>query len=393
MIHALEIFNKYAQVGGEEIIADRILSLIRTRYSVESIRWDSKSWQGASGPSLPGQVLRMFHNWESRREICSAIQKNMPAFILCHNIYPIGSPSVYMAAIKAGVPIIQFIHNFRPFSVSGTLWTGDRVAESGLDGDFKDEILAGAWQSSRVKSLVMGGVLKFQNATGALGAVHKWVAVSDFMKAKFVAAGIPESRITTLRHFWPISNNRSSPVDGGYYLFLGRLVVEKGVRTLIDAWKFMFTRMGDSCPDLVICGDGPLKAEVQAAAMASPVIKFMGYVGGSDKQTILRRARAVVAPSIWWEPLGLVAYESYHYSKPILASKSGGLQEVVFQNMTGLLHTPGDAEGLAADVIKMEALNDEARREMGNAGYVWLLENASPEVWLSAFDQIVSSVV
>jgi glycosyltransferase involved in cell wall biosynthesis len=102
--------------------------------------------------------------------------------------------------------------------------------------------------------------------------------------------------------------------------------------------------------------------------------------------------RGLIAPSVWWEPLGLIVHEAYDAARPVLAASSGGLTETVFNGKTGFLHQPGNAEKLADDVERIEALGVAGRSEMGIAGRKWLLENASPDEWRERFIAIVKEV-
>ena len=101
----------------------------------------------------------------------------------------------------------------------------------------------------------------------------------------------------------------------------------------------------------------------------------------------------MIVPSTWWEPLGLVVYEAYDYSKPVLAARSGGLSEIVQHGVTGLQHEPGDVPGLARDVLEMEATPATARLVMGRAGRQWLLKEADTQVWLRRFEEILGSAL
>ena len=101
----------------------------------------------------------------------------------------------------------------------------------------------------------------------------------------------------------------------------------------------------------------------------------------------------MLAPSEWWEPLGLVTYESYDQGKPMLASASGGLIETVEHGVTGLLYESGSPVALAEAVQKMEAMSREQRTQMGLAGREWLKEEADPVEWKKRFEQIVRQVV
>jgi glycosyltransferase involved in cell wall biosynthesis len=180
--------------------------------------------------------------------------------------------------------------------------------------------------------------------------------------------------------------------EQGYYLFLGRLVPEKGVSVMLKAWEILHARFGAACPELIIAGSGPEEARLHQASVRKTNVKCVGFVDGEAKNRLIAGARSVIAPSIWWEPLGLIVYEAFDHSRPVLAAASGGLQETVQPGVTGFLHAPGDAEALAEDVERMENLGQEGRRHMGQAGHAWLKEQADPSRWVKALREIVRDV-
>ena len=163
---------------------------------------------------------------------------------------------------------------------------------------------------------------------------------------------------------------------------------EKGVRVLIEAWKILSEQFQEQCPRLVIGGTGPLEPEVAAAA-ESPYVEFRGFVNGEIKRDLIAGCRAMIGPSIWWEPLGIVTYEAYDAGKPMLAAAAGGLTETVLDGKTGLLHEPGNALSLVDSVTRLEALDEAARRLMGTQGRAWLLHEASPATWKQAISEIL----
>ena len=110
---------------------------------------------------------------------------------------------------------------------------------------------------------------------------------------------------------------------------------------------------------------------------------------GAAKTEALSKARALILPSIWWEPLGLVVYEAYDYFRPVLAASSGGLPEIVVDRETGLLHEPGNAEQLAQQVMQLET-DGESSRAMGRQGRGWLEQNANEAKWREGFIKIAT---
>jgi glycosyltransferase involved in cell wall biosynthesis len=392
------VFNRYLERGGEEKSVDRIYRHLADNFELERCFFDSAEWTGPDAPSTLGQIRRMFHNKDSARRLGESIDAFGPDALLFHNIYPVGSPSLYRLARERKIPVIQYAHNFRPFSVGGSLRAGGENREEALRGNYLPEILGGAWQNSRLKTLVFASVLKRMRARGDLGAVHCWIAISDFIRKKFIEAGLDQDTVHTLRHSWDAMESPPNRRDEPAYLMMCRLVEEKGVRVALAAWKRLASATGNdsggdaSGPELWIAGDGPLKSEVVEAAAANPRIRYFGFVDGDTKADLLTRCRAVLAPSVWFEPLGLVTYEAYDYQKPILAARSGGLEETVIDCKTGRLHDPGDVDGLCADVMRMEASSAQEREAMGRAGRTWLLENTGCEQWKQHFQEVWKSV-
>ncbi len=387
----LQVFNRYLFAGGEEKSVDRIYNHLGERHAMSRCFFESAEWQREGAPGKMGQVRRLFYNGDSRARFEAALDAGGADVALFHNIYPVGSPSLYHAALKRKVPVVQYLHNFRPFSVGGTLFVNGQVCPDSLRGHYGAEVLAGAWQGSVVKSAVYALMLKFLHASGWLKSVKAWIAISEFMREQIVNAGwIAPERIHTLRHSWDARSGTLRTEDAGYYLFLGRLVPEKGVAVLLDAWDRLRAKLGNQTPPLHIAGEGPLEPLVRERMRTNPYVLFLGQIGGETKAEALRRCRALIAPSVWWEPLGLVAYEAYDYAKPVLAARSGGLAETVQHEVTGLLHAPGDAEALMRDVLTMESTPHPVRVECGVSGRKWLLQEASPALWQARFEEIIA---
>jgi len=390
----LQVFNRYIQYGGEEQSVERIRHRLAECHVLNSHSFESADWIGQGAPNIFSQACRVFYNPTTVRELTVEINRIKPHAILLHNLYPVGSPSVYHTALRAGIPVIQYIHNFRPFSVSGTLWANGELCEDSLRGNYWKEVRHGAWQNSVIKSAVLATALKFLHATGWLDAVKGWVAISKFMRDKFIEAGIPGSKIQVLGHFWDFRTDHDEFFpDKGHYLYLGRLVDEKGVTVLLDAWRHVCEASTNDSPELWIGGAGPMSEIVQKAAETSDKIKFLGFISDDEKENAIRTCRAMVAPSTWWEPLGLVTYEAYDYKKPMFAAASGGLTETVEPGVTGFLHKPGDSRELADQILTFEELTATDRKAMGMAGRAWLECHADSDNWQQTFDDTIKNIL
>jgi glycosyltransferase involved in cell wall biosynthesis len=138
---------------------------------------------------------------------------------------------------------------------------------------------------------------------------------------------------------------RPSPYP--HFVFCGRLSVEKGVPLLVRA----FARLHSQIPEarLTIAGDGPARDDVVAAVGAHDIQDAVTLTGWLDRAGVdreLERAWALVAPSLWAEPLGIVGLEGIVRSVPVVASSTGGFAETIEDDISGLLFPNGDEHAL-----------------------------------------------
>jgi glycosyltransferase involved in cell wall biosynthesis len=391
-ITLLQVFNRYLQAGGEEKSVARIQRHAALRHDVPRCFFESSSWAGPEAPNPLTQTARFFYNADSARQFEQRARETSAQAALFHNIYPVGSPSLYSSALRQGLPVIQYLHNYRPFSVGGSLFYDGRVQTAPLHQNYLGEIRAGAWQG-RLKSALCALMLKHLHRSGWLESVKAWVCISQFMADLLAKHGcVPRDRLHVLRHSWDAMPHLPEIEDDGSYLFLGRLIPEKGLIPLVQAWHELRQQLGPRTPTLNIAGDGVLQSFIEASTAENASIHYLGHLSGEAKHDALRRCRALIAPSIWWEPLGLMIYEAYDYAKPVLAARSGGLIETIQHGQTGLLHAPGDVVGIAQDVLGLESMPHDQRRQLGDNARQWLLRETSVRIWQDKFDQMLQNL-
>jgi glycosyltransferase involved in cell wall biosynthesis len=147
--------------------------------------------------------------------------------------------------------------------------------------------------------------------------------------------------------------------DEGYVLYLGRLSPEKGVETLLRAHA-----ADNAAWRLVVAGSGPLLQDLQSRF---PLAEFTGHLTGKALETNLREASVVVVPSEWHENSPLSILEAMAHAKPIVASRIGGIPELVRDGETGLLFEPKDTQQLS-NRIRMLLGDSDLRRRLGWQG-------------------------
>jgi glycosyltransferase involved in cell wall biosynthesis len=383
----LQIFNRYLEPGGEEAW----VANLENSFHVLTCYFNSSDWAEPTAPSQFSQALRMIYNPVSLEKLRQLHQDQKPEAWVVQNVFPTGSAAVYREAQEQRVPLIQYIHNFRPFALS-YLETSDLETLPHRSRMYLKEIARGSWQNSRVKTAWFASVLTIAHWLRWFDAITAWIAVSDFMRDQFIRAGVPSEKIFTLRHFWRPVADANRATDENYYLFIGRLVELKGVLVLLDVWDRIFENQRGNAPKLVIVGEGELANAVRSRAKLNPLVDFRGSVPREEKHQLLSGMRALIAPSLCLESLGLVAYEAYDFAKPVLAARSGGLGEIVIHEQTGLLHEPGNTSELFNHIVTLEQ-QSQTRAKFGRNGREWLLEHADVQKWIEGFNHIVELAV
>ncbi len=390
----LHLFNRYRFPGGEETAVLRMSEVMRAQgAAVEELFVSSNDWDGPDAPPKWQQPMRAFHNPPTIHQLREAHARHQPDLWLGHNLLPVLSLSTLREAKRQNVPLALYLHNYRPFSTNGALWVNNHLEISGLKRRFTPEIIAGAWQGSVMRTAWMALMLHTAHALGWYRNVSAWIAVSAFVRDRFIEAGVPAEKVHV--HAYPFFPRATAPVEAptGRFLFIGRLTEAKGTRVMLQAWKELRQHLSaEAMPKLIIVGDGELQQEVEASAAASEgSIDYRGSLHGEAKEQAIADCTAMIVPSIWWDPYPTVVYEAFDHGRPVLAARSGGLPESVAHGQRGLIHEPGDAGGLAKDILQFHQ-QPQVAAAMGRAGREWLLANAGAEHWWQGFMKIRSII-
>ena len=199
------------------------------------------------------------------------------------------------------------------------------------------------------------------------------LAVSRFIARAVRDAGCPPEKIVV--HYIGVDTEFFSPSDrpraSSQVLFVARLVPKKGLIHLIRALERVRTMVPDV--ELLVAGDGPLRAELEREASGRGVrATFLGVQTPAQVRELMRGATLLCGPGVVAstgdaEGLGIIFLEAQAVGLPVIASTSGGIAEGIVDGETGLLHAPGNEEMLAEHLTTL--LTDPDRcRHMGEAG-------------------------
>jgi glycosyltransferase involved in cell wall biosynthesis len=360
--------NYYQQPGGEDqVFADDMGLLACHGHEVVPYTVRNDAIRHMPAWKIAHKTL---WNRETCREVRALIRRERPDVMHCHNTFPLISPSLYYAARRERVPVVQTLHNYRLLCPSGLLLRKGRICEDCLRRPLAwPALVHGCYRGSRVASAVVAAMLATHRASGTWSrAVTRYIALTQFARQKFIAGGLPAGRIA-VKPNCVVPDPGPGSGQGGYAVFVGRLSQEKGVATLLTAWR----QLAGQVP-LRIVGDGPLREPVRAAADGLPGVQWLGWRPFEEVLAVIGDAALLVMPSIWYEPFGRTVIEAYAKGTPVLAARVGGMVELVDHGRTGLLFAPGSSEDLAATVRQFwadlpAAPMRQAAREQYEANY------------------------
>lgn len=365
----LQVHTRYRQAGGEDAVVEAERRLLSgAGVEVSQVLFDNAELE--DGRSIIGDLrLARSSVWSqlARDRVRDALEKSAAQVMHVHNTFAAASPSVYSAAAERGIPVVQTLHNYRLVCPAATAFRDGRACTDcvGLAIPWPGVIHA-CVRGSRSQSVAAAAAAVVHRVRGTFSRdVARYIALTEFQRRVLVEGGLPAGRIGVVSNFLEPDPGIGSPQRDGV-IFVGRLSVEKGIGTLVDAARH--------APGLVsVFGEGPMTNDIEEAGQ----LGMLRYRGPLDRDGVLvemRVSTAVVVPSIWFEGMPMVILEAFATATPVIASRIGSLPELVKDGVTGLLVEPHDAVGLA-DRIRWAAAHPSEMRTMGaNARHAYEAE-------------------
>ncbi|HKS76286.1 MAG TPA: glycosyltransferase family 4 protein [Terriglobales bacterium] len=359
----LLVHNTYQQPGGEDVVFEHERKLLESMgHQVQTYCRSNNEVDDSSLVKRLALVRNTISNEQSRQQVSELLKKEKFDVAHIHNTFMVISPAIYAAFREAGVPVVQTLHNYRLLCPAATFYRDGRTCEECSEQGVWHGARNGCYRGSKAATATVALMLTVHRKRGTwTDGVDRYIALSDFARQKFVGGGLPAEKISVKPNFVHPDPGARSNGQGSYAAFVGRLSAEKGLGTLVAAWKILGNRV-----PLLIAGDGPIYGDLrkQAEQFGLSSITFCGRVPRQKAQEIIQGAAFAVFPSECYEnfPMGVV--ESFASGVPVIASRLGALAEIVQDARTGLHFTAGSAEELAAKV-EWAWTNPERMRELG----------------------------
>ena len=332
-------------------------------YFVSHIDFPTELRQPGLGPKL-NVAERILYSREAKRKIGQLVADTRPDLVHIHGFIHEMSTSILPALKKAGLPVVQTLHDYKIVCPNTTFISNESVCERCQGHRYYNIALHRCKRDSRVASILAGAEMYFHELFRLYQPnIDIFISPSAFLAHKVSEHGVSKP-IVTIPNFIDPAQFRPHYEPDNYFLYAGRLARPKGILTLLEAM-----RQADVTAELRIAGAGDMESELRdfAARYGLSNVRFLGHLDTAELTHTMQHALCTVQPSEWYENYSMTVIESLACGTPVVGAAIGGIPEQVRDGVNGLLFEPGNATQLAEKLRYLHARREQAI-EMGRAG-------------------------
>ena len=323
------------------------------------------------------RAARVIYSTQARQRMRRLLDKVRPQIAHVHNVYHHLSPSFLPLLRERGLPVLMTVHDLKLACPAYTMISGGKPCERCRGGKLYNVAVHRCIKASlALSSLVM--VESYLHRLLGLYEknIDRFIVPSRFLLDKLVQWGWARERFAYIPNFVDVDRFKANSRPGRRFVYCGGLIDIKGVATLVQA--AVLARQ-----PLTIVGRGPDEARLRALSEANGGdVIFTGHLTKDALAAVVQEARAVVVPSECHENAPLALLEAYAAGRPVIGSRIAGIPELVREDETGVLYPTGDAEALAAALIRFAQLPDARVSAMGAAGRAWVERDFNAAIYL-----------
>lgn len=335
-LNILQVHNYYQIPGGEDtVVANEKILLEKHGHKVVQYCRDNTELRKFSKIRkllLPCSTIFNLKTYiDVKRIIC---QENID-IVHVHNTLNLISPSVYYAALRCKVPVLQTVHNFRLLCPGATFYRDGHICEECVKKGLRCAVKYSCYRESRVQTFICVFSTWLHRLTGVYGKLN-YVCLTEFNKKKLLNLKQinsdkvfvkPNFAIGCYQSFIPYEKRLNQ------FIFVGRLDKLKGIDILLNTWQIM----GKKAPRLLICGTGPMENWCKEFVKDNCLntVELLGFVSNEEVRKLIANSKALILPTQWYEGFPMTIVEAYSVGTPVIASDIGNVGELVFDGISG----------------------------------------------------------
>lgn len=313
-----------------------------------------------SAPSNPYAQFRVtYRNPRVEADFAAFLNRVRPDLIHVQHVQNLSAEIIGIAK-RRGLPVVLTLHDYWFLCANGQLVRPTAQVCHGTHWDLECVDCAAArlgqpkltWIRPAVAVLFLRRDAYLRQV---LGATDLCLAPSEFLRQKYIAAGLPAEKVIYLENGTDLGRLRASlrPDDDRLrFGYIGSLAWQKGVHVLIEA----FNGLPQGEVELRVYGDPNVFPDYAARLRQSavhPAVRFMGPVPPDRVGEALAGVDVLVVPSLWFENSPLIIQEAFALKIPVVASDLGALPEKVRHGVNGLTFAPGNPGSLRAALRRL----------------------------------------
>jgi len=308
----------------------------------------NKNWEKASISESSIALIRSIYNLEARNKFNKLVDKFKPDIVHIQNMFYQISPSILSVTFKKKIPVIETLHDYHLVCANNNLHHHGHICEDCIKytkfSILKNKCYNDSWRASL---LAFTASYSHQIFNIYKDRINRWISPSRFLRDKMIAGGIVGEKIDILPYpvSFEIDQDDKFEQKGDYVLFVGRLVQQKGIITMLKVAEKL------SNIKFMILGTGPLENYIKNYIIKNNIsnIKLIGFVPNNKISDYIRFSKFVIVPSEWYDNLPIIMYETLLCGVPLIGSNIGGIPEII-NNKVGILVEPSNVDELQTKI-------------------------------------------
>ncbi len=343
----LIVHNFYQHRGGEDVVFEQEVDLLRETHIVETLTFQNKK-------NVSGFFQYLFYPWNffAVHKTKKYLKTFKPDIVHFHNTHYAAGPAIIRTVQKHHVPVVVSLHNFRLLCPSATLFYQDHLFTDSLKHIFPwKAVRYKVFENSYIKTFIVALAYYIHDLLGTWRAVKCYMPLAEFSKKIFLSSKrkLKEEQFQVKPNF--VETSCEKQVRERYYLYIGRISPEKGIVQLLQAFE-------NKDKVLHIAGDGPLAAALRNRTSKQANIHWLGELPKEVVAEELARCRALIVPSVCYEGgVPLTIMEAMSSQTPVLASDIGAIPDVIIHEQTGWLFNPYHPQSIQTAMESFENSN------------------------------------
>ncbi len=402
-VNSLTVLNagqNYHIVGGSDrmqLVLEKVLSEhghTTIPFTAASPKNESTEWSKYFPPRVnfdkPGikDITNFVYSQPAAKAITRLLEDTTVDIAHLHIYYGQLTSSILAPLKRAGIPIVQTLHEYKIVCPVYSLIYNSEICEECQGKHFWKATLKRCNRGSLARSFLSTVESYVSKALGSVSNIDHFITVSHFQRQKVIDLGIPADKVTAIHNFVDASGIEPNSKTGDYFLYFGRLEKMKGLFTLVEAASTI-----KDIP-LLIVGSGNIGQELEKFIEQRQLnhIKILPFCKGETLTELIRNSICSILPSEWYETFGMTLLESFCHGRPVIASRIGGMTEIISDGIDGYLISPKNVEELRDRMLWMAQHRQEAV-EMGLAGRKKVESQFSSELYYERTMKVYNSLI